>query len=156
LFPAHAPDVFSRWWAGPCSAIQIENRPGSRHGLTKMLSCLMRRADVPMGAGEAEQGKAALAALKRSRKLGIVFIYKYLELLALPRTCCWAPIQHAETQPAALPLAAWGSWRRHRRSLQPSSARWEAAHRQAQWLSAGCQRRVCIQVLHAHKCRAKL
>lgn len=50
--------------------------------------------------------KAALAALKRMGKLWSMFIYKYLELLALPRALHWTPAQHAQGQPATLPTAA--------------------------------------------------
>lgn len=58
-----------------------------------------------------------------------MFIYKYLELLALPRTCHWAPAQHAEGQPAPLTTAALERLTTSRACLETLAQHWGEAHR---------------------------
>lgn len=67
-----------------------------------------------------------------------MFIYKYLELLALPRACHWAPVQHAEGQPATLPAAVLKRLTTSSACLETFAQHWGEAHRhgvhELQWL----------------------
>lgn len=56
-FPAHAPNVFDRWQAGPCSAIQIEKQAWQPALPDRNAPAAWSvRVDALMGAGEAEAG----------------------------------------------------------------------------------------------------
>lgn len=48
--------------------------------------------DAPTEAEEAEAREGCPGSFETQEKLWIVFIYKCLELLALPRACRWAPV----------------------------------------------------------------